>query len=525
MTPMKRALLYFLFFSIIIPTQAQILPSGVELKKGATQYIRSGNQIDKFIFHNEDKSIALDRSGSKLTFYSFDDKLNSKVVRTEELNIEFKELTFEKVVVIDEKIYVFSSYYDVDTFMTTLYKQELDKETLKLSTPEIFYSNETDEEIGKSNYHMAVSENAEWILLDVAVKVEEEKGEKEFEVFDVIVYNKDFEESWKLEEVQISDEETKMRRYNYQISNAGTVAMLASASSFGGISGGSASITINNINDLMTILDAAQRFIVTIKKDKDPVLYELKLEEYKLLTIKYVFNLEDKISLVGIYKGKESKERGFYYAQLNNEKGEFDFENLLVFGDMNGVINPNSHAMDPQVAEALRLTSSVRPGFKIHDLFSDKDGVTMVGESVFSDYSNSTSYFYGIAVVKFNNSGEIEWRQGVPKIQYGAYKMSKYNSYGMLRSGSKISFIFNFLPYDKTGGNVEGKSWMAKKASDIYLAQVDGGGEVTIDLLMEGTKKPYWIPRRYYQIADGELLFIGGDGKSTSLTKVSVSSD
>ena len=389
----------------------------------------------------------------------------------------------------------------------------------------MFYSNETDEEIGKSNYHMAVSENHEWILVDVAVKIEEEKGEKEFEVFDVIVFNNEFEESWKLEEVQISDEETKMRRYNFQISNTGTVAMLASASSFGDAIGGSVSITINNINDFMSLLDASQRFIVTITKDKDPVLYELKLEEYRLLTVKYVFTAEDKIRLVGVYKGKESKERGFYYAQVNNEKGAFDFENLLVFGDMNGVINANSHGMDPQVAEALRLTHTVRPSFTIHDLFADDEGVTMVGESVFSDYSNSTSYYYGIAVIRFNNDGEIEWRQGVPKIQYGAYKMNKYSSFGTLRSGDKLSFVFNFLPYDKTGGNVEGKSWPSKKSSDIYLAQVDAGGEVTIDLLMEGSKKPYWIPRRYYQIADGKLLFIGGDGKTSALTKVTVAED
>lgn len=520
----KYSVFTILFFTSLI-SFSQILPSGVELKKGIPQSLRTGNQIDRFIYNDDNMSIALDRSGSKMAFYSFDNNLATKTVKEEWLKLDNKELRYEKVVVMAGNIYVFSSYYDEESFTTTLYKQDLDKETLQLSTPKVFYENETDEEIGKTNYHLAISENEEWLLVDVAVKIEQEKGEKEFEVFDVIVFNKGLEESWKLEEMQISDEETKMRRYNYQISDNGTVAMLASASSFGDVDISATTITVNNITELMSMLDAAQRFIVTISKDKEPVLYELKLEEYKLLSVKYAFTQEDKISLIGVYKAKEGKERGFYYAQVNLSDGDFDFENMMVFGDMNGVITANSHAMDPQVAEALRLTRTVRPGFRMYGLMPDENGVTMVGESTFSDFSNSTTYFYGIAIVRFNYHGEIEWRQGIPKIQYGAYKMSKYNSFGMVKSGSKLSFIFNFLPYDKTGGNVEGKSWLAKKSSDVYLAQVDDGGEVTIDLLMEGTKKPYWLPRRFYQTSDGEVIFVGGDGKSTSLTRVSVSGE
>ncbi len=516
---------YALFISIILFTTsisfAQILPTGVEVKVGKETPNSAKNEARFFAGKTEMGVIAYGRAKNKLTFYSYSNDLTTRLTTENELKTERIKLNFESVRKTNNGIFVFSSYYDESIYTSLLYRQELNLLTLSLSEPEEFRSKTTDEEIGEAEFMIEVSENGSLIMVDVSTMVEKDKNETKVEIFDVFVYSSNFEEVWSTEEIQITNDESKMIRSRFQVSNSGTVVMLASASSITG----DVKITINDINDFLNILSLSQHFLVTISEENDPVLFEIKMEKYRILSLDYTISPDDKINIVGVYKGKESKEQGFYYALINNETGEFEAENLSLFGDMNGVLNANSHYKDPQVAEALKLTSNLRPKFSIRKIISDESGTTMIGESIYRNYSNENFYYYGIAVVRFDKDGEVIWRQGVPKIQYGSYKTENQCSYGTIQSGNKLCFIFKFLPMSKTDGDLVGKSWNAKKPSDIYLAQVDDGGEVTVDLLMEGSKETNWTPRFYFQTGEQSAIIVGKGGVGTSLMEIKVSND
>jgi hypothetical protein len=516
---------YTVFVSLILwsinISFAQILPTGVEVKKGVEIPNHGKNQVSTFVGPTEMGVVAYGRSKNSLTFFAYADDLTTRLASDNELKLENVDLKFEAVVKTNNGIFVFSSNYDESIYKSTLYRQKLDLLTLKLSAPEIMQFKTTDEEIGSADFIIEVSENGELLMIDVSTWVEKDKNENKVEVFDVYVYSSGFDVVWSTEEIQITNDESKMSRSRFQVSNSGTVVMLASASSITG----DVTIKINDINDFLNILSLSQHFLVTITENKDPVLFEIKMEEYRILSLDYTISTDGKINVVGVYKGKESKEQGFYYALINDETGEFEAENLSVFGDMKGVLNSNSHYKDPQVAAALKLTRNLRPKFSINKIVSDEYGTTMIGESIYRDYTTETFYYYGIAVVRFDKEGDILWRQGIPKIQYGNYKTEKQCSYGMIQSGSKLAFVFKFLPINKTDGNLEGKSWNAKKPSDIYLAQVDDGGEVTIDLIIESSKDPIWTPRFYFQTGAESTIIVGKSGFGTKLIEIKVSDD
>ena len=516
---MRYTLFVFIILFSFNISIAQILPTGVEIMTGLETPNSGKNQASYFVGTTDMGVISYGRFKNKLTFYAYADDLTTRLISENELELEGKDLTFEAVRKTDNGVFVFSSYYDETNFESVLFHQKLDLATLSLSVPKQIQSKVTDEEIGSVDFIIEVSENGSLLMVDVSTMVETEKNESEVEVFDVFVYSSDFEEVWNTNEIQITNDESKMMRSRFQVSNTGTVVMLASASSLTG----DVTLNINDINDFLNILSISQHFLVTITEDKDPVLFEIKMEEYRILSLDYTISADNRINVVGVYKGKESKEQGFYYALINDETGEFDAENLSLFGDMNGVLNSNSHYKDSQVAAALKLTSNLRPKFSINKIISDANGTTMIGESIYRDYTQETFYYYGIAVVRFDKEGQVLWRQGVPKIQYGSYKTEKQCSYGMIQTGSKLSFVFKFLPISKTDGNLEGKSWNAKKTSDIYLAQVDDGGEVTIDLLMEGSKETNWTPSFYFQSKKESILIVGKSGLGSSLIEIKVS--
>ena len=516
---MKRLLIITVLLIIVGSIKSQILPSGVELAKGASFDMNGKEVISGFLNSGNGPYTAFNVSGSMITFSRVSSTLASQMVKTERLVFDNNKLRFEGAIVTSNGTFVFGSYYDSETFTSSIYKFEMDGTSLELSDAELLKSKITDEDIEHANFTISVSDNGEFILLDVSVKVDHTLEDEKVENFDVYVFNAEFEELWLNENIQISDEETSMYRYNLEVSNQGTVVMAASASAFSS----DMKIVISSINDFFTLIDETQRFILSIQENKEPVLYELKLEEFKLETVEFSFTPDNKVSVIGVYKGKESKERGFYYALINTESGEFEAENMSIFGDMEGVINANSHPNDLQVAEALRLSRNVYPKFSIDLITSDENGSTLIGESYYWDYVNSKYFYYGIAVVRFNYDGEIEWRQGVPKIQFGSGKTKKFCSYGIVQNGNNFGFIFNFSPLKVTNGNLKEQTWVAKKAGDVYIAQVDEGGEVTVDLLMEGGKKPFWKPKKYKSNGNGKAIFVGANGSEIKLFEVSIS--
>ena len=514
---------YFLLIGSFIFTcslYAQILPTGVGVKEGKALAGINLNRSTRLVETTDDGYLFYKKEANGVSVFLIAKDLsilNSIKLKEADLGINTDIIGME---VIEKSVYLFTATYNEDIFITDINSHRFDYENFEFMPKSKVISKETNDEIGKVECALAVSKNKMKVVLRLTTEEEINKTEGEQEIMDVIWLNTNLEIQTQRDSIVLSLDDNEIKTNRLQVTNDGMVTMFGSSSSISSEEG--ATIEVNGLEGLLQLLDNYQKFVIVIKAEAEPIIFEFKLDDYDLKDLEYVVSETENIQVVGYYKSKEGTEQGFYFANLNPNSGKFVSENLSVFGDMNGVINSNSHFEDVQVTEALRLTQNIHPKFSVDHLFTDEDGVIMVGESTYPSYYSGVYYHYGIAVVKFSQQGEILWQLGVPKIQYADIKNNSYCGYGVVQSDRKISFIYNFSPIKATNGLVEGKSWNAKKSADLYLAQVDKDGELRIDYLHPGGKKPFWKPNIFFLTNDTETLIGGMNGKSSNCLKITV---
>ncbi len=515
------SILFLLFSGKVL---SQILPNGVSVKNGPEIQGQDIHEISQLLKYTKSGYITCTRTGFVIQFVHVSNKL--EVLKSVNMDVrDFnKEAHLINVVLVNSDILVFTKVSDKENFESQIYFQKLNESDYSLSQAKSLISKTTTEDEGFVSCSISASDDTKKVVITMKVDVEVDANEKKVELLDVYLLNEDLEITWQKDSIMMSTDELNVSTGKVVVTNSGLICLNATSSGFDS-DDSEVTIEINGLEGLLNLLNNFQRHVVLIQKDMEPMLYQFKLDEYDISALKFVLDANDNVRVVGVYKAIKGEERGFYYALINASTGEFEFENLSVFGDMKGVITSNSHYEDPQVAEALRLTRNIRPRFTIDYLLPDNDGLTLVGESYFSNYGYGTYYRYGIAVVRFNKQGEIEWQQGVPKIQYGESKNDSYAGYGMIKSGKKLSFVFNFLPLDKSNGMVEGKSWSTKKASAIYLAQVDRDGELRIDFVVPGGKKPFWKPKNMVLPNNKEGVILGVGKNKIEFLKIEIQED
>lgn len=502
---------------------AQILPSGVAVNMGPEIDGVDITKISNLLKYTDEGYIAYNRMGFIMQFVHVSNEM--EVLKATSIDIrDFNaDAYLTNVTLVNSEIVVFTKVSDKENFVTHVYYQKLNESDYTLSTPVLLLSKTTTEDEGLVSCSVSSSEDTRKVVVTLDVDVKLDANENKVEFLDVYLLDENLEVIWQRDSIMMSTDELNVSVGNAKVTNSGLICLNASSSGFE--SEDVVNIHVNGIADLLSLLGNYQRHVVLIQEDKDPMLYQFKLDAYEIGALDFVIDSDDNVRVVGVYKANEGEERGFYNALINSSTGEFEFENLSVFGDMKGVITANSHYEDTQVAEALRLASNVRPRFTIDHLLPDEDGVTMIGESYFSNYGYGNYYHYGIAVVRFNNNGEIVWQRGIPKIQYGETKSDSYAGYGLIKSGKKLSFVFNFLPLEESNGMVDGKSWSTKKAADIYLAQVGASGEMRIDFIASGGKKPFWKPNSMVLPSNNEGVLLGMDKKKIAFLKIKVSGE
>lgn len=499
-----------LLFLFSLSSHAQILPTGVELVKGTPFSLEKGQDITKFVHSDHEGTIAYSRTLNQISFLKFDADLNLTTIKIVKLQIEKNDLTFLRIEEAKNGINVFSYYYDESTFTTTLYQQLLTPSTLELTEPKEVYSKVTDELTGGTKFTLNVSPNLNYIGFVAAIS-EGSNDDNKISKHDYLLLNSNLEKIWEKTDVEVTESGTNFIRMGLEVGNNGLLTLMG--------------MTFNSTSEeSSTFFDLMQRHLVVVQDSLAPVIFNLKIEETRFLSLTSEISPSGDIIVVGNTYKKENNSYGFYYAKIDVKNGQFAFEKISDFGDMPGVLYGGSDPNDQQVQEVLKYLNNVRPGFVIKKLFIDETGATLVGESkVTSTNYDMKHNFYGAAIVRFDTSGNIIWRQGVPKIQSANPNLVDYCSYGIVKSENKISLFFNFLPVKETSGSLVGNTWMAKNASDLYLAQVDEGSQVTSDVILFGKKKPFYRPSKYFMLSDQSTIFLGSYGKNFQLCKIKVS--
>lgn len=123
----------------------------------------------------------------------------------------------------------------------------------------------------------------------------------------------------------------------------------------------------------------------------------------------------------------------------------------------------------------------------------------------------STEYRYyddNVIIVTFKPSGEVAWKQKIPKHQFTHSVNRGFASFAMLTSANRMYFVFNEFP--------EGKPQKSK----AVMVQVNADGSVKREDLFSFEEKKIVQPLTFHRTADREMCMFGLVGRNYTLAKL-----
>ncbi len=514
--------LFFTFFLISLFSNAQILPDGLQVEVGSEFSTSGKREIKRFVSSSNTNLIAYTRLENELEFLLFDRNMNLLKSNKIELKSGSRNLDFKRVEETTFGIYIFSTYKDEESNLKVLYYQILDPYLLTLSGARVLHSKPYLEQNEIISYYVNVSESKELVMVDVTKKSSDDFQDMGVETFDIIVYNSELERVWREDSIQLSDNDERFFRSERRLTNQGKVIMM-------GLQLDADLETIEGISSTEDVMQMFKYYVIKIDDNKNHFLFELKLEAGYFANMNYAINPEGNINVIGLAYDKEEDVRSWYFTTIDLDSNSFSVENNSDFNLTKGVLFHREDAQDTelglvQASPNVSKLSLPLANIEIKKIFSDEMGVTVAFESTVRSGNryNKSNTIIGAGAVRFSKDGKQLWSQGIQKIQYPSVNGDKYTSVGILSGDGKVSFVFNFNPVNETNGKLDNYAWTSTSSSDLYVATIDNSGDLKINQLLKGSKKPFWVPKVDFRPGNNELIFSGYSGKTFKLARMSI---
>jgi hypothetical protein len=362
------------------------------------------------------------------------------------------------------------------------------------------------------------SENEEHILL---LTEEESKSDKSYSV---VMYNSNFEQTWK-GKITIPKKQENFEVRRIALENDGTIY-----------------ITGRELQEKKEARKSKKEgrptytyFIYHFTEEGQTVTeIDLDLKDKFLIDAYAKTNPDGNIVVAGFYSETGSTSiKGVFYELINSKTEEVLMRKLSPF-DKEFVTEYYSKS-EKRSADRKERSRGEEPeleSFDMRDLILKEDGGgTLIAEQYYvyvqtvtttSSNGGTTTrvvyhYHYNdIIVLNFDASGNLLWKCKIPKRQHSTDDGGYYSSYCMAAIGDKLYFIYNdkaknlALPKGKVPSTVS--SWTDL---NVVIAEVDVNGKLTREFL--SSKEPNKItarPKISAQTGKLELLLYGEQVKS-----------
>jgi hypothetical protein len=455
----------------------------------------------------------------------FDRNMKLKKSVEQELKYKNKQRDFEDLIMLNDQLYLLTSYFNEAKKRNFLFKQKIGSRSLLPSrTLDMIADSEARNSENEGKFDLHISRDSSHLL----VYNELPYNRREPERFALRVFDKQFEEIWN-KNIVLPYADNQMTVEEYRVDNQGNVYLLGVIYQDGAKERRRGS--------------ANYQYVILAYTNSGEEFAEYKIDIGDKFITDLTFRVADDGNLVctGFYSERGNYSvKGTYFFRLNTKTKEVFNKNLKAF-DFEFLTSYMRPKEIEKARKAERTGDDKRKAelynFALDDLILRNDGGAVlvaeqfyvyeeqefdnfgVGFNRFGNPNNAvrTNYFYNyndIIVVNIRPTGEIEWTARIPKKQETVNDGGYYSSYAMSIQPTGLYFLYNDNARnfdDKKPGRIYNFSG---NDSVMTVAQIQKDGNVTIFPIFDKNGSGAIIrPKICEQIGKKEMAIYGERGK------------
>lgn len=495
--------------------------SGKEVKtskKNIFNAIITENKSGVYVWRSSVNSFK--QSKHKIEYYS------PKLERIQSANLDLrfkdKKMDLEGFSVINGKVYVFSTFTNVERKKSYLFVQSFNEKTLSVRNDlkkiaEFDIDRRRDALTGYYNSRISKDENRFLIYYKLPYR------RNENEKFGMHVFDSEFNEIWhKQVELPYSDELFKVR--DYKLDDNGNVYIIGKL-----YQEKVKDERRGNVNYSYVIISYTEN---GNKVNKFPV----SLPNLFLVDMQIAITPEFEIICAGFYSESSTRSaKGAYYLRLDPKTNTVKSQSYKDF-DFNFITENLSERQKKKASKKEKKGENVEINNVYVDeiIMRDDGGAVIIGEMYYMYITSSTDtngrttyryhYVYGdILLISINPDGTVAWTRKIPKHQHTTNDSGYFSSYANLVIGDKIFFVFNDNPKNLLqNDNNRVYSYVGIKRSVAVVVEVDINGNVSPKNVIFASKaEGYILTPKYSKIVnDTEMIFYALSRKKEKFVKV-----
>ena len=429
------------------------------------------------------------------------------------MEINKDDHSMKEIMVIGDRILVFSTFYDKKEKQNSLYLRVFSEADMSpVGRIQRLAAMSAERRSSAGYFTVRTSPNEEVILINQLVPFEKEGRER----FKLNVYDKEMTPMWE-RSVDLPYLDSEFSVVETRVTNDGSVIMI-----------GNKYAEKREAKELRKDGKATYEYhLLTYQNDGgEPDDHPIRVADKFLQDLTLNIGEEGDILCGGFYGNKGTFAiSGTFFLSLDRETKQInhssfkEFDRDFITQYMTEKEEAKATKRADKKGEELELYS-----YELREIVRREDGgAVMVGEQyrfyvTTTTTSNpnggtttTTTYHYiynDIIVVNVDPMGEIEWAAKVPKRQHSTNDGGRYSSYAMVVKDDNIYLVFNdngknlFLnPGDKVEPFRYGKEML------ITLATINGEGKVSREALLSQEKREAMTrPKSGVQIGDDRLF-------------------
>ena len=512
---MRNFLVVFILCGFVIVAQTQTPERPANVYWSDEYNIPTGSHLDKIVTPDGDGFIAARIKSSRffnapaVMIERYDSKPN--LVKSSKIDLKFKKkrTVYEDVLMVDKKLYLFTSFNNRGKGKNYLFAQQIDKQKLTV-TGKLMMIAEVDARIADiGSFGFTLSRDSTKLL----VCAEQPNRRSTNEGFTISVFDGDMKLQWS-KPVRLPYEDDRYRIAEYRLDNDGNVYML-----------GIASERPSLFRFMRSDPNYEYQILAYRGNGIDTATYRINSGD------KFITNLTARIDgkghlvCTGFYSDKGTFSiKGTYFCRLDpvgrniyNEHSEaFDYD----------FVTANYSRLGKSIADwAIKNNDARREPelyrYKLDQLILRSDGgALLVAEqfyivtNTYTDFNGRTitdyTYYYNdVIVVNISPDGNIEWASRVPKRQVTRNDGGYYSSYTHCVAGDRIYVAFNDSPSNFTKTRRTPRSYSAFSAI-VTVAEIAQDGSVLMHNLFSNRDNDTLIrPKAGLQTGRKELMLYG----------------
>ncbi len=406
-----------------------------------------------------------------------------------------------------DKLYVFKTNLDRDTKTTTLFVEEINKNTMvsngKLKKlAEIQYEKRRD----KGDFSVYTSENESYLMVIESIPVEKDENEK----FNVIMFDSTLNMVWK-KNIQLPYLNTLFRRSSFMVDDNGSFYIL------GTLFRDKESWVKNEVNYIHHI-------IVFNDQGNSKIDYEVQLKDKFIADITFRKNNNGDITCAGFYSslGKGGID-GAFFLTMDHTTKQVKASNFKEF-DMSFKTEYMTEKEEKKARKNEEKGKEVELGsYHLNSLIRRSDGgAILVAEQVYiytytyqcgNSTCRTTVYNYNdIIAVNIDPEGKIEWAKKIPKRQKSQNDGGVHSSYALMVTDDFLAFIYNDhrenldIEQTKRLKNFN----LGDKNGIVTIATINNDGKLVRETLFDNSETEVTIrPYVCEQVDDKNLMIFG----------------